>query len=393
MLGLGVGIKLVQLLLRQKLTGKGLKGKQNIPQIVSFAVTKACNLRCLHCHADAREAFPNELTVKEATQAIDEMAALGTEALIFSGGEPLLRKELVLQLANYCTDVGIMPAMLTNGVLINHKVAYELKEAGILAVGIPVDSPDPELHDRLRNVRGTFDKALRGIRACIDMDLEVIITTMALKSNFATVPQMIDFVSGIGVDQVAIYDLVPNGRGKDMRDDMMLQEQREQVIRYLQRMQEEKEMVFLFSGGLPLYPEIAATMHKTNGTKPPDLLLKQFWIHAPVGCPAGINYVSLRPNGDVYPCPFLQIKVGNIREQSLSDMWYGSQVFKALRDRSLLKGKCGECEYKETCGGCRGRAYSCTGDYLAEDPVCLKELMIKENVYSASVKRFGWCVG
>jgi AdoMet-dependent heme synthase len=307
---LGVGIKLLQLLLRQKLAGKGLKGKAGVPQIVSFAVTKACNLRCLHCHADAREAFPDELTLKEAIQAIDELAALGTEALIFSGGEPLLRKQFVLQLADYCVDVGIIPAMLTNGVLINHKVAYEIKEAGILAVGIPLDSPEAELHDRLRNVPGTFDKALRGIRACLDVDLEVVVTTMALRSNAATVPRMIDFVSSIGVDQVAIYDLVPNGRGKEMMDEMMLKEQREQVIRYLQRIQEEKEMAFLFSGGLPLYPEIAATMHKTNGTKPPDLLLKQFWIHAPIGCPAGITYLSLRPNGDVYPCPFLQIKWG-----------------------------------------------------------------------------------
>ena len=390
---MGVGIKLIQLLLRQKLTGKGLKGKQGTPQIVSFAVTKACNLRCLHCHADAKEAYPDELTLKEAMQAMDELAALGTEALIFSGGEPLLRKQFVLQLAEYCVDVGIIPAMLTNGVLINHKVAYELKEVGIMAVGIPIDSPEAELHDRLRNVPGTFDKALRAIRACIDVDLEVVVTTMALRSNVATVPRMVDFISSIGVDQVAIYDLVPNGRGKEMMDEMMLKEQREQVIRYLQRTQEEKEMVFLFSGGLPLFPEIAATMHKTNGARPKDLLLKQFWIHAPVGCPAGITYLSLRPNGDVYPCPFLQIKAGNIREQSLSEIWYGSELLKTLRNRSMLKGKCGDCEYRETCGGCRGRAYASSGDYLAEDPVCLRDLMLKENVYPADVKRFGWCVG
>lgn len=393
MLLLGVGFKLVQLLLRQKLTGKGLEGKAGTPQIVSFAVTKACNLRCLHCHADAREAFPKELTLKEATQAIDELAALGTEAIMFSGGEPLLRKKLVLQLANYCTDNGIMPAMLTNGVLINHKVAYELKESGILAVGIPLDSPEAKLHDKLRGVTGTFDKALRGIRACKDVDLEVVVTTMALKSNFSLLPRMIDFISDLGIDQVAIYDLVPNGRGKEMTNEMMLQEQREHVIRYLQRVQETEEMAFLFSGGLPLYPEIVATMHKTKGTSAPDLLLKQFWIHAPIGCPAGITYLSLRPNGDVYPCPFLQIKVGNIREQSLSDIWYNSEVLKKLRNRSLLKGECGKCEYKETCGGCRGRAYAHNGDYLAEDPVCLRDLMLKEKVFPASVERFGWCVG
>ena len=390
---MGVGIKLLQLLVRQKLTGEGLKGKHQTPQIVSFAVTKACNLRCLHCHADAREPFPDELTLKEAVQAIDELAMLGTEALIFSGGEPLLRKDLVLRLAEHCVDVGIIPAMLTNGVLIDHRVAWELKDAGIMAVGIPIDSTDPQVHDRLRNVPGTFNKALRGIRACNDVDLKVVVTTMALRSNCAEVPRMIDFVSSLGVDQVAIYDLVPNGRGKEMMDEMMLQEQRESLIRYLQRTQEERGMIFVFSGGNPLYPQIASTMHKTHGTDAPDLLLKQFWINAPVGCHAGINYLSLRPNGDVYPCPFLQIKIGNIREKSLTEMWYRSELLETLRNRNLLTGKCGDCEYREACGGCRGRALAYNGDYLAEDPVCLKDLMSEENVKAANVKCFGWCVG
>ena len=363
------------------------------PQIVSFAVTKACNLLCLHCHADAREPFPNELTLQEGLQVINELSILGTEAVIFSGGEPLLRKDFVLRLAEQCIDLGIIPAMLTNGVLIDHKVALELKDAGIMAVGIPIDSINPKVHDRLRNVAGIFDKALKAIKACNDVNLKVAVTTMALKSNCAEVPQMIDFVSRLGVDQIAIYDLVPNGRGKEMMNEMMLQEQRENLIRYLQRMQEEREMIFVFSGGNPLYPQIAVTMHKTRGTSPPDLLLKHFWINAPVGCHAGINYLSLRPNGDVYPCPFLQIKVGNIREKGLNEMWYGSELLKTLRNRRLLTGKCGDCEYRELCGGCRGRAYAYSDDVLAEDPVCLRDLMRKENVFPAEVKCFGWCVG
>ena len=390
---MGTGLKLLQLLVKQKITGEGLKGKPGTPQIVSYAVTKACNLRCLHCHADAREAMPNELTLNEAKQAINEMAFLGTEAILFSGGEPLLRKDFIVELAEYCHDLGIIPAMLSNGVLMNHKTALELKEAGIMAVGIPIDSPIPEVHDHLRNVPGTFEKAVKGIRACLDMDLEVVVTTMALKSNFHEIPRMIEFISSLGVDQVAIYDLIPQGRGRNMLDQAMLQEQRESLIRYLQKMQEEKEMVFVFSGGNPLYPEIVSEMHRRKGTSPPDLLLKQFWIHAPVGCHAGITYFSLRPNGDVYPCPFLPIKAGNVREESIANIWYRSTIFQTLRDRSKLKGKCGECEYRETCGGCRGRAYACSGDYLETDPVCLRDLMVEENVLPQTVKRFGWCVG
>jgi len=390
---LGIGLKLVELLLRQKLLGQGLRGKPGIPLIVSFAVTKACNLRCLHCHVDARDAMASELTLKEAMQAIDEMANLGTEALIFSGGEPLLRKDFILKLARYCVDAGIIPAMLSNGVLINHKVAWELKDAGIMAIGIPIDSVVPESHDRLRNVPGTFDKAVKAVKACLETDLEVIITTMALKDTFEEMPRRMKFIESLGVDQAAVYDLIPVGRGKDLMDNAMSQEQRVSLIKYLQQMQETNEMVFTMSGGQPLYPEIVSEMHRMHQTKPKDLLLKQFWIHAPAGCHAGNLYLSLRPNGDVYPCTFLPVKVGNIREERLTDIWFNSGILNQLRERNLLKGKCRECSYRETCGGCRGRAYACTGDYLESDPICLQDLMIEENVFPSTIKRFGWCVG
>jgi radical SAM protein with 4Fe4S-binding SPASM domain len=389
----GIGFKLVELLLRQKLLGTGLKGNPGVPLIVSFAVTKACNLRCLHCHVDAKEAFGNELGLQESMRAIDEMAALGTEALIFSGGEPLLRKDFVKTLARYCVDAGIIPAMLSNGVLLNHKVAYELKDAGIVAVGIPIDSVYPESHDKLRNVAGSFDKAVKAIRACLDVDLEVIVTTMALKDTFDELPKRLDFISSLGVDQVAVYDLVPVGRGKGVIDLAMTDQQRIRLMRYLEQKQETDEVVFSMSGGQPLYPEIVSQMHKSNGTRPKDLLLKEFWVHAPVGCHAGILYFSLRPNGDVYPCTFLPIKVGNIREQTLIDIWRNSPVLRELRNREFLKGKCRECGYRETCGGCRGRAYACSGDYLETDPICMKDLMFEEKVFPSTVKRFGFCVG
>ena len=390
---MGTGLKLVELLLRQKLLGKGLEGEPNSPLIVSYAVTKACNLRCLHCHVSAREAMPDELNLQEAMQAIDEMANLGTEALIFSGGEPLLKKNFVLTLADYCDDIGIITAMLSNGFLINHEIACELKDAGIKAIGIPIDSVNPESHDRLRNVPGTFEKAVAAIKACLDIGLKVVVTTMALKDTFDEMSKRIEFLENLGVDQVAVYDLVPVGRGKDVMDLAMTQEQRVSLIRYLQAKQEESEMVFTMSGGQPLYPEIALEMHKLHDSKPKDLLLNEFWVYNSVGCHAGILYLSLRPNGDVYPCTFLPINAGNIREQSLTEIWRNSKILNSLRQRKNLKGKCGTCEYRETCGGCRGRAYACAGDYLETDPVCLREMLIEENIYPANVKRFGFCVG
>jgi radical SAM protein with 4Fe4S-binding SPASM domain len=390
---MGTTLKLLELMLRQKLLGQGLKGEINTPLIVSFAVTRACNLRCLHCHVSAREAMPNELNLKEAKNALEEMKSLGTEAVIFSGGEPLLRKDFVLELAQHCEDLGIISAMLSNGLLIDAHTALQLKEAGIKAIGIPIDSVVPENHDHLRNLPGTFNKAVSAIQTCLDIDLEVVVTTMALKDTFEEMPKRMDFLYNLGVDEVAVYDLVPVGRGKDVMDQAMTQAQRETLIRWLQQKQEDTDMVFAMSGGLPMYPEIATEMHKSHGTKPKDLLINEFWVHNNVGCHAGLLYFSLRPNGDIYPCTFLPIKAGNIREQSITDIWRNSKVLNTLRQRQALKGKCGACEYRETCGGCRGRAYACTGDFLESDPVCLRDLMLQEKVSPADVKRFGWCVG
>ncbi len=390
---MGTGLKMVELLLRQKLLNQGLKGEPDTPLIVSYAVTRGCNLRCLHCHVSAREPMPDELSLPEAMHAVDEMKMLGTQALIISGGEPLTRKNFVLQLAEYCNDVGIIPAMLTNGLLLTPEVAVELKDAGIKAVGIPIDSVNPETHDKLRNLPGTFNKAVKAIKTCLELDLEVVITTMALKGTFEEMPQRIRFLEDLGVDQVAVYDLIPVGRGKDMMEQAMTKEQRVDLMLYLQRLQEGGDLVFTMSGGQPLYPEVSLRRHERNGSHPKDLLIKEFWVHNPVGCHAGIYYFSLRPNGDVYPCTFLPITVGNIRKQSLTDIWQNSPVLKQLRNRQNLKGECGACQYRGTCGGCRGRAYACTGDYLETDPVCLRELLAKERIAPANIKRFGWCVG
>lgn len=216
---------------------------------------------------------------------------------------------------------------------------------------------------------------------------------MSLKSNFDEISKLIDLLANLGIEQVVLYDFIPVGRGKDLKDLMMSQEQRLKLLDYLCEIQEEKEMFFLVSGGSPLYPGIILEMHKQYGTDPPDKFLRQFLVQASIGCHAGLNYFSLRSNGDIYPCPFLHLKAGNIREQSLAEIWYNSKVLNEIRNRSLLKGKCGECKHRETCGGCRARAYAQTGDYLALDSNCPIELCIEKRVNPGVIECFGLCVG
>lgn len=388
-----IRIKLFQMLLRQRILGKGLKGKPLTPQIVSYAVTSACNLNCQHCHANAKKAMSDELTTGEAKKAVRDMAILGTEVIIFSGGEPLLRKDHVLSLTEECVDLGIIPAMLTNGTLMDSKTAGRLKDAGMMAVGIPIDYASPKNQDVFRGVKGAFKAAVKAIQACLAVDLKVIVTTMLLKNNLQDIPQIVSLLSRLGVDQMVLYDLIPTGRGVDLSELVITHEQRVKLLEYLYSVQSEQDMFFLVSGGEPLYPGAIIEMHKQHETKPPDKLLRQFLIQAPTGCHAGIHYFSLRPNGDVYPCPFLQVNVGNIRQKRLSEIWCNSKFLHQLRDRSNLKGKCGECIYRDVCGGCRARAHIYVGDPFGEDPICPIESLKMMSISPKAIECFSLCVG
>ncbi|MBC7131213.1 radical SAM protein [Candidatus Bathyarchaeota archaeon] len=388
-----IRLKLFQLMLRQKILGKGLEGKPLTPQIVSYAVTRACNFACSHCHASAREAMPDELTIEEAKKAVEEMAALGTEVIIFSGGEPLLRKGLILTLTEECMDLGIIPAMLTNGMLLDQQTAARLKDAGMMVVGIPIDYAFPERQDAFRGVRGAFKAAVNAIKACLAVDLKVVVTTMILKNNLNDIPRIVDFLNILGVDQIVLYDLIPVGRGRELSELAISHEQRVKLLDYLYRVHNERDMLFLVSGGNPLYPGALLELHKQDDTKPPDKLLRQFLIQSQVGCHAGIHYFSLRPNGEIYPCPFLQISAGNIRKKSLSEIWRCSALFHQLRDRHRIKGKCGQCPYRSVCGGCRARAYIYTGDLFGEDPLCPIEAFAEMHVSMPAIECFSLCVG
>ncbi|MEM3875320.1 MAG: radical SAM protein [Candidatus Bathyarchaeia archaeon] len=388
-----IRIKIFKFSLQQAFLDRGIKGKLFAPQIVSYSVTNTCNFRCIHCHASAGEAMPKELTMEEARKAVNEMAELGTEVIIFSGGEPLLRKSFTLNLTRYCIDLGIMPVILTNGSLLDYKTAQELKDAGILAVGIPLDYATPQRFNRLRNTPGAFESVIRAIKACHKADLPVAATIMLFKDSLNEMPMLMDLLSALDVEQAVLYDFIPVGRGTKVSDLVMENEQRIKLLDYLFRIQAEKEIFFLVSGGSPLYPGIILEMHKKYGIKAPSRLLKNFLIQSKVGCPAGIQYLSLRPNGDVYPCPFLQIKIGNIREQSLSDIWYSSEILANLRNRRLLEGKCNKCIHREICGGCRAKAWLKEGNYLASDPNCPIDLFKRKRVDPTTINYVSICVG
>ncbi len=346
-----------------------------LPQLISWNMTFRCNLRCPHCYIDASEREgKGELSTDEGRMLIDQIAETSEASkliLILSGGEPLLRKD-VFELARYATEKGLIVAMGTNGTLITDSVANELKSCGVKAVAISLDSSVPERHDVFRGVKGSWKRALEGIDACIKKDISVQVNTTVTQQNYDEIDDIMALAEKHGASAFHLFFLVPTGRGKAIEDispDM-----------YEQMIEGVLEKVASARYNLAVRPVCAPQFMRIASQKGLDL---KRWTR---GCIAGLTYCRIYPTGEVTPCPYLPIKLGNVRETHFKEIWFESPILKALRDFDNLKGKCGVCEYRAICGGCRARAYGLTsfvdvcgglqepgdlkGDYLAEEPWC-----------------------
>ena len=343
-----------------------------VPLIVSWNLTRKCNLKCPHCYINASPTeLKGELNTEESKQLIDQIAEVSRPLLILSGGEPLLRKD-VYEIIRYGTEKGLRMGMGSNGGLLDANAARKLKEAGIKTVSISLDSPIPEQHDEFRGVAGSWQKAVNAIKALRENDVLVQVNTTLTQQNYNQIDDIMSLSEQIGVENFHLFFLVPTGRGAKIAD--ISPAMYEDMIKGTFA-KTHKHKLNVRPSCAPQFMRIAKDM---------GLDMRQ-WIR---GCIAGLYYCRVYPNGDITPCPYLPIKLGNIREKTFKDIWFNSPVFKALRDPNSLKGKCGICEFKGICGGCRARAYGLSsdfidycgdmheptelnGDYLQEDPWCV----------------------
>jgi putative heme d1 biosynthesis radical SAM protein NirJ2 len=324
------------------------------PSIISWNITCQCNLTCKHCYRDAGERDPDELTTAEGLALIDEIAKAGFRALVLSGGEPLLRADLC-DLIRRARDRGLRPVLGSNGMLMSEEAAARLKEAGCARVGISLDSADPEFHNRLRGDPHAWEGAVGGMRACAAAGLEFQVHTTVTEHNQSQVLGITDFAISIGAVAHHIFFLVPAGRAVDMEEDSLRAAEYERLLRQIMRKQGEVA-IELKPTCAPQFMRIAAQMGIP--------------MRYERGCLAGTSYCVVIPNGDVHPCPYLPLRVGNVRERPFSEIWADNEVFRHLRS-DALGGKCGACRYRRICVGCRARAYYYSGgDYLAEEPWC-----------------------
>jgi radical SAM protein with 4Fe4S-binding SPASM domain len=347
---------------------------QFIPLVVSWNVTRKCNLKCSHCYINAtKDELRGELTTEEAKRLMDQIAEVSRPLLILSGGEPLLRED-IYDLIRYGAGKGFRMGLGSNGSLIDEAVAKKLKAAGVKTVSISLDSSTAEKHDEFRGVAGSWQKAVDAITALKRNGVLVQVNTTVTQQNHGEIDKIMSLVEHLGVENFHLFFLVPTGRGKKLAD--ISPSLYEGMIKSTFA-KTGKHKLNVRPSCAPQFMRIAKNM---------GLDMRQ-WIR---GCIAGLYYCRVYPNGDITPCPYIPVRLGNVREETFSDIWFNSEVFNNLRDFKKLKGKCGICKYQHLCGGCRARAYGLSsdfvdfcgdlhepavlkGDYLAEDPWCVYE--------------------
>jgi len=340
------------------------------PFMVSYSITTKCNLKCKHCYSESVEqAAPDELSTEEALHLVDDLSRWGIGLLIIDGGEPLCREDL-LDIVRYASSKGIRTTIGSNGTLIDEAMARKMVDAGVMAVAISVDGVDAVTHDSFRGVDGAFEQTLRGIEACRNSGLPFQLNMVIRKDNLSQLEDMLRLAVDLGANAAEVFDLVAAGRAKNECKELVLSlEERKVAMERLAEAQEDYPIVIRVPG-CPIYPLIIQEKNIKPKHFPAEMLRRIPYYGR--GCAAGMpmGYVMVLSNGEENPCMLLQVNLGNIREQSIMSIWKSSPTLTKLRQRDLLKGECGVCNYKLTCSGCRGRAYEETGDMMMTDPGC-----------------------
>jgi radical SAM protein with 4Fe4S-binding SPASM domain len=340
------------------------------PFMVSYSITTKCNLKCKHCYSSsADQASPDELSTEEAFRLMDDLSEWGIGLLIIDGGEPLCRDDL-LDVVKYATSKGIRTTVGSNGTLIDKTMANQMLEAGVMAVAISVDGADAQTHDSFRGIAGAFEQTMKGIEACREAGLPFQLNMVIRKDTLSQFEDMLRLAVDLGANAAEMFDLVAAGRAKEeCKEQVLSSDERRQAMELLAEAQTDYPLIIRVPA-CPMYPLLLQQKNIQPKHFPKEMLQRVPYYGR--GCAAGMpmGYVMVQSNGEVNPCMLLQVNLGNIREQNIMFIWDNSTLLAELRQRELLKGRCGDCSYKVTCSGCRGRAYEEIGDMMAADPGC-----------------------
>ena len=346
-------------------------------QLVAWELTRNCNLFCAHCRGSAdNEQYSGELSTEECFQLIDQILEVGNPILILTGGEPLARLD-ILSIAQYAVTKGLRVVMGSNGTLITEEIATNLKAVPISRIGISLDFPVAKLQDDFRGQEGAFTAAVVGLANARRAGIEIQINSTITRLNVAYLDELLSLALKMGAVAFHPFMLVPTGRGKGLESVELPPEQYEQTLNWIYDKQLELgDRMFFKPTDVPHYLRVVKQRQKENQGIPVTKKSGLATGHNPAntisrGCLAGVGFCFISHQGKVKGCGYLDVEAGDIRKENFSQIWSESPLFCGLRDLSTLKGKCGVCEYKRICGGCRARAYETTGDYLEAEPYCI----------------------
>lgn len=350
------------------------------PFLVSWNVTKRCGLKCAHCYLDATElAGKAEATTSEACGYIDEIAGINPHAmLILTGGEPLMRPD-IFDISRYAAARGLTVAMGTSGVGLDNAAARSMKENRVSGVGVSLDSASPEYHDRFRGMAGAWDATMGSIEALRSNGLDFQVQFTVTRENRSEVGAIIELASKAGARAVNIFFLVCTGRGTQMTD--LTAAEYEETLDYLLAADTARsDSMMVRARCAPHILRLAEEKMERSSVK-----------FVTSGCIAGRGYLRISPEGFVTACPYIPVTEHSPRlgETGLKTICETDPVFRALSNPAL-KGRCGECEYDELCGGCRARALATGKDLMGEDTWCEYTPKKKKGTISMEEKELIW---
>lgn len=346
------------------------------PFTIAWEVTRACAYACVHCRADAMHTpDPNELKTDEALRLIDRLTEFGSPILIFTGGDPMMRKDLH-ELIAYATQKGLRCSLTPTATALPTTARLEkVREAGIRRIALSLDAPRSEIHDDFRQVKGSWQRTMDILHRAQSIGVSVQVNTTVAKHNVDILDEMVPFLQEVGAVQWSLFFLVPTGRAQ--AKNMISPEEHERVFNWLYDL--SKNAPFdIKATAAPMYRRVAIERKRAEqgADKPVTFQGAGFQYADGLNRPTrGVNdgngFLFISHVGDIQPSGFLPITAGNVRMDDVIDVYRNSQLFTDLRTPDKIKGRCGICEYRDVCGGQRGRAYGVTGDYLESDPACL----------------------
>jgi radical SAM protein with 4Fe4S-binding SPASM domain len=322
-------------------------------KLISWNITKECNLSCRHCYRDAGEKSKGELTTREAKDLLCEIKKAGFNLVIFSGGEPLLRND-IYELINYANRLGLVSSLGTNGLLLSTKAAKKLKNLKLSSAGISIDSFNPDYHNRLRKSKDSWQRAMKAAKNCRDANLTFQIHTTLTKENYLDIPKFVYLSAKLGAHAHYFFFLVPCGRAVDINKEALSLYEHEHALRLILEAR-KKTRLYLRAVCAPQFVRFS---YKGGDIQ-----------NMEKGCLAGREYCLIGPEGDVYPCPYLPLEIGNVRMTKFSKIWKENLIFNSLRGNNL-KGRCARCEFAFYCRGCRANSFYYKEDIMEEDPKC-----------------------